>query len=362
MLYYVKTTLKGMVSNGVVTVIYFILFPILLAGFLGFVLDMNAETELKLKKVNVQIIDEDNSDMSKELKEFLNSDGVSEVVTLVEEKPDVELIIKKGYGENALALNKDSIIIDRKTEKMEASVNTLKVILDNYHQGLYVSLAGGDVNQLQKVTGQSIIENVIVDKPQKENPYEKMAASMLGFAVVMLLYGLLQAGYTDMSMNLDKRANVAPISKLQYLLYDSAGIFIYSFILLSLYVFFFRFTGITFKGNLLDLFIIVALASIFVVSIVKCITTVFGVKVGKVVSTIVLILPIIAGEILPFGANAVALLTPTHYINKVINMYILNGNLQGTGKWLGIIIVTSIILFSIAVIKESFKGGKKSCA
>ncbi|MEG0307716.1 MAG: ABC transporter permease [Clostridium sp.] len=361
MFYYVKTTLKGMVSSGVVTIVYFILFPMVLAGFMGFVMDMTSGSELKVKNINVQIIDEDKSELSKSLEEFIKSEEVSEVVTLVEEKPDVELMIKKGYEENALALNKDSITINRKTESMEASINTLKIILDNYHQGLYVSLAGGDINQLNKVIGQSIIENVMVDKPQKENFYEKMAVSMLGFVIAMLLVGLLQGGYSDLSINLDKRAKVAPISKLQYLLYDSAGIFIYAFIIIGLYVFFFRFTGITFKGSILGLLSIVTLATVFVVSIAKCITTVFGGKVGKVISVILFIMPIIGGEIFSFGSNAVALLTPTHYINNVINIYILNGNLQGTGKWIGIIVITSLVLFSIAMVKEWLGSRRKLC-
>lgn len=364
LLYYVKTTLKGLVASGAVAIIYYILFPILLAGFVGFAGDLNHGAELKLKSIHVEIIDEDKSEMSKRLQEFLKSEEVSEIVTLVEEKPEVELVIKKGYGDNLLALNKDTIILNRKTNDREITTNTLKIILDNYHQSQYVSLAGGDVSDLEKVTGQSIIENVIVDKPQGANNYEMMAVSMLAFVVTMLIFDIIQAGYLDISVNLDKRVNTAPVTKIQFLIYDSAAALVYSFVILSLYIMFFRITGITFKGNIFDLVLLIIIASIFIVSIVKFITNVFGTKVGKAVGGIIFMLPIIDGQIFSLGSkgNALTFLTPTHYINNAMSMYILNGNLQGTGKWLFIILITSMVLYSITIIKVSYKRRRKLCA
>ena len=41
-------------------------------------------------------------------------------------------------------------------------------------------------------------------------------------------------------LNLDKRINSTPITKLQFLIYDTIALFVYAFIILSAYVFFFR--------------------------------------------------------------------------------------------------------------------------
>lgn len=359
--YYVKTTLKSLVASGVVTLIYFILFPVILAGFLGFVQDMDSQSDLKLSGVKVEIIDEDESERSRDLKDFLAREELSEVLTLVEEKSDVELIINKGYGENVEALKPGSITLNRKTENFAISTNTLKIVLDNYHKALYVSLSGGDVSKLNGANGKPIIENTLVDKPEKESNFAKMAVSMFGFCVVMLLYGILQSGYADTALNLEKRTIAAPITRVQYLFFDSAGALVYSIVLLSLYVLFFRIIGVTFKGNLLDLFMIIILASIFIMAIAKAITSIFGPKIGKVVSFVVFILPILGGEVFGLGSNAIALMTPTHYINKVLNMYVLNGNLAGSGKWITIVVVTSGVLFSIAIITEAIKGRRRTC-
>ncbi len=110
-LYYIKTTLKGMFANGVVTIAYFILFPILLACFMAFFNNLNDENPLKLKALNVQIVDEDNTENSKRLIELLGSDDLKEVVNIVDKKPDVELIIKEGYEKNVLSLNKGDMYL-----------------------------------------------------------------------------------------------------------------------------------------------------------------------------------------------------------------------------------------------------------
>ena len=48
LIYYTKTTLKGMVSNGAVTLLYYILFPVLLAAFMGFFQKTLMDSPLKL--------------------------------------------------------------------------------------------------------------------------------------------------------------------------------------------------------------------------------------------------------------------------------------------------------------------------
>lgn len=361
-LYYIKTTLKGMFANGVVTIAYFILFPILLACFMAFFNNLNDENPLKLKALNVQIVDEDNTENSKKLIELLGSDDFKEVVNIVDKKPDVELVIKEGYEKNVLSLNKGDIIINKKVEGMGMSTDTLKVILDRYHQSLYVSIAGGDMENLNRIMESSIVEDITIDTVKTNNPYEKISASMIGFVVTMLIFTMIQGGYADISVNLDKRINATPITKLQYLFYDTIALIVYVFIIISGYIIFFRVAGLSFKGNILDLILLILMGTMLVVSMSKSISTIFGPKYGKIIGTIIFTLPLISGEIFSGEGNKIALLTPTHYLNNAFNLYNLNGNLKGCGKWILIIITMSIIIYSAAIIKAVIQGRKKICA
>ncbi|GAA0126513.1 ABC transporter permease [Clostridium sp. CTA-19] len=360
--YYIKTTLKSMIANGSVTILYFILFPIVLATFMGFVQNTNNDNPLKLKPVDAQIIDKDNSDVSKGLIELLNSKEMKDIVNTVETKPEVEIIIDKGYENNILSLNKGSITINKKVEEKGLVTNTLKSILDKYHQNLYVELSGKDKESLNKIIDESIIESIIIDTPKESNSYEKMAASMIGFVIIMQAYTLIQSGYADVSINLGKRIGATPISEIEYFFIEYVASLVYVFIILSIYVMFFRMLRISFLGNFAHLIILILVGTILSASISKCISTLFGAKYGKIVGTLIFMLPIIGGELFGIKANKAGIVAPTHYLNNAFSLYNLNGNLQGCGKWLAVTLIGSIIMILIAIVKIIFHGRKKRCS
>lgn len=138
--YYIKSTLKAMVASGAITILYFIGFPIILASFMGFVQNTAHDSALKLKPLNIHIVDQDNTEMSKKLEDFLKSEEMKEVVNIVDSKPEAEVIIQKGYEKNLLSLNKGEVIINKKEEGLTYSTNTLKIVLDKYHQSIYVQM------------------------------------------------------------------------------------------------------------------------------------------------------------------------------------------------------------------------------
>ena len=141
--YHLKSTLKAMVANGAITILYFIGFPIILAAFMGFVRNTAHDTALKLKPLNINIVDQDNTEMSKKLEDFLKSNEMKEVVNMVDSKPEVEVIIQKGYEKNLLSLNKAEVIINKKEECLE------KIIA--YQKHMYMKYATSADQPLQLI-------------------------------------------------------------------------------------------------------------------------------------------------------------------------------------------------------------------
>ena len=360
-LYYIKTTLKGMFSNGLITIAQFLLLPILVACFMSYFQNMTHDNPLKMKLLKVQIINEDNSEISNQLLEFLKNDEMKEIVSIVDKKPEVELIIEKGYGDNVLSLNKGNIIINKRTEGREFAIDTFKVILDKYHKSLYVSLSGGNLNDLNKINTSSFIENETIDILKTNNTYQTISASMIGFVITMLTFSMIQSGYSEVSTNLDKRISSTPITRIQYLFYDTAALLVYSFIIILGYVMFFRLTNLSFKGSLINLMVLVIISAILVVFSAKTISTLFGAKYGKIVGTIMFTLPIISGEMFMGEGNKISLITPTHYLNNAFSLYNLNGNLEGCGKWILLILGISFAIYSLAIIKEGVNWRKRIC-
>lgn len=356
--YYMKMTFKNMFATGIITIAYYILFPILLAGVMGFMQDTLQDSELKIKSVNTKIVDYDNSEISKQLVSFLESKELSEIVNIVDKKPEVEIIINKGYGNDVLSLNSGEIVINRESKNKLATVTTLKSILDRYHQEMYVSLNDGNEFQLNNMIS-NVVKNISIDSKEGATEYEKMSASMIGFIITMIMYSLIKSGYMPKSMNIDKRLNSTPVTKLQLLIIDSICLVAYIFIILFAYVMFFRILGISFTGGFLSLMLLILLGAMLVVGIVKCISTLLGAKYGNLIGIILFVLPLISGEIFLGEGNKLAIATPTHYLNNAFSLYNLNGNLEGCSKWLLIILAIIAITFTLSILKEWILGRKR---
>ncbi len=356
--YYMKMNFKNMFATGVITIAYYILFPILLAGIMGFMQDTVHDSQLNLKSVNAKIVDYDNSEMSKQLVSLLESKELKEIVNIVDKKPEVEIIINKGYEDDLLSLNSGEIVINRESENKLSTVTTLKSILDRYHQEVYVELNDGNTLQLNNMTN-NIVKNIAIDSKEGATEYEKISASMIGFIITMLIYSLIKAGYMPASMNIDKRLNSTPVTKVQLLIIDSICLVAYIFIILFAYVMFFRIIGISFTGEFLSLMLLILLGAMLVVGIVKCIATLFGAKYGNLIGIILFTLPLISGEIFLGEGNKIAVVTPTHYLNNAFSLYNLNGNLEGCSNWLIIVFAIILITFTLALLKEGILGRKR---
>ncbi|PRR81838.1 ABC transporter permease [Clostridium vincentii] len=358
---HLKITFKGMIKNGVATVSMFILFPVILAGFMGFLNDSIGENPLKLKQLDIKVMDEDNSSSSLALIDFLKSEDINELIKVTDDG-DADLIISKGYEESVLAQENNKIKIIEK-EDGHMVISTLKVILDNYHKNVYMSISGGNLEELNKINSAKIIENTMIDSKEDMNSYEIMASSMSAFVISMLILTFIQGSYTDISKNLDRRIKATPISRVRYFIYDYIALFCYSFIIVLCYTTFFRFAGIAFRGNPLSLIAIVTTAAALISSLSKFVYYLFGEVYGKVVGMALFILPVIGMEMFTGEeVNVIAKLAPTHYISKALEMFNLNGNIAEVKTELLIIIGVSLLLFTIVVIKESLSKGAKKCA
>ncbi|MGL4106718.1 ABC transporter permease [Clostridium sp. LP20] len=350
LLIYIKIKLKRMFKGGLVTLAYFLIFPIILAGFTGFIQENMHTNPLKLKVLDINIVDEDDTNMSKSLIEFLKSDDMKEFIN-IKDDGKADIIIPKGYESSLLSMNKNNIVIKEKGEG-EAVINTLKVILDNYHQGIYINIAGGSQEDLISLTQMTTIESNIIDEVKEVSSYERMASLMIGFVITMMIYMLIQSNYEDLSKNIDKKVLSTPINRTRIFEYEFIILLIYSTIIISAYVLFFRILGIAFKGEILGLSLLIFTSAILVTSLSSCIKSFFGEKYGKIVGLVIFMLPIIGMEMFTGSGTVFAELAPTHYISKAFSAYCLNGNLIGVEKEVFWIIAISIGIFIITLIKE----------
>lgn len=353
----IKTTLRGMLASGAITLGYFIGFPVLLAMFMSFIQGSLTEENLTLSKASIVIVDEDKSEMSKNLIDFLNSSAVENIIKIEEQpnKDTAEIVIKEGYGEQLMAQNKSAIIINAKEELEKNSLEVLKIILDNYHQSIYLSLSGENNENLNSSLQETAVKSSNIFVKDQDNSKGIYVVSMLEFVITMLLFNFIQGAYIQIAKNMDNRVRTTPMSNNEVYFCDFACNFVYTAVIVGAYVFFFMATGISFKGNVLSLLILVLMAALFISSLGLFVTRVFGEKLGKVVGSIMFILPIIGMKMFTGAGNIMANLAPTAYVVKAFETYSIGGVALGQNKYLLMVSGISIILILITLIKINYK-------
>jgi ABC-2 type transport system permease protein len=357
---YLKITLKSIISTGIITIAMYVLFPVILAGTIGFMKSGQEQNTLKLKQIDVNIIDEDNSEKSKSLIELLKSDDMKALIN-VTDKGDADIKIPKGYEESILSKKENNIILVER-DKGHSVLSTLKVILDKYHKNLYLSQSGEKNEELSEIFNKDVIDSEIIDYKEEIDSYQLMASSLSGFVISMMILNFIKASYTDGCGNLYRRILVAPISRQKFFLYESIGTFLYSLIILFCYTLFFKITGLAFKGSILGIFAIIIPSALLVTTITKFVTYSVLKEYGQFVGMIIFILPILGMEMFNGKGNLLANFAPTHYITKAFETFNLNGNIRGVEKDLLFIVAVSLLLFIIVFIKESLSKGGRRCA
>ncbi|MGL5417618.1 MAG: ABC transporter permease [Clostridium sp.] len=350
LLYYLKSNLKIMKSTLLIQIMYFIVFPLILAGVLTLTETIGKGEDIKLKETKVKVIDKDNTEMSGEIINLLKSEGVKDYI-LVDEEGKSELIIEEGYGDKVLKGEEGKISLKPGGRNDIIIMETLKGVLDKYHQNLYVAVSGGNIeSEPLKFVKEEILESNL-----KEDAFKRSITSMIGFIITMYIYSLLQGQYTELGVNLEKRRSSLPIEKIKLYFYDVIVCIVQFAIILGVYIFVFRITGIAFTGNLIHIIGLIILTSIFVTGIGNCISSIFGKRVTKVLSTLFLLLFVVGTEAFGGIGKVVGITSITVPIEKLFLNYNSFGNLLGCGNIFLGILVMSVVLILIGGIRESLR-------
>ncbi len=347
---YVKTTLRAMISNISVTLLFYIGFPLLLAGLMGFMQKSLFENPLKLETIEIKIVDEDKSTMSSQMINFLKSDELKQVINIEPEddKYAADIIIPKGYERAIMDGDKNPIVIKEK-DSSDFKLKTLKSILDRYHENIYLSSSGGSLEDLGKIYSENSIITKTVEKERTINSYEYYSSSMVSFVFSMLMYGVIISSFMKPSLNLEKRMMSMPLSKATLFNYNFIAYLIYALILVGGYIGIYRISGISFKGDLGALLLISISSCLLIVSVSYFIIEIFKEKLAKVIAFILFMTPIIGGGIFTNTSNKLAVLSPTYYISKTYENYVLTGGLQGSTSYILGILTVGILLYGITL-------------
>lgn len=351
LLYTIKYFLKGFKNNIFLNLGYFLVLPLVLAIFMSSIFDMQFKSPIKTEVSPIFVTDNDKTSSSKALIEFINSD-LKYLFEIQSTKDDayLEIVIPDNY-EHSIENNK-SMYIDLVNLKTNNSIDVLmQNILDKYHEQIYLSKLDSDKNLDELFSKSSLTTNYITSSNNK-SAKEYFAVSMLGYLILLFILNNVHIGYLSDTNGFNKRFYSMPIKRTTLLLYDCVILFLYSFVVLMLYILANRFLNMAFLGNLIPLIFICLIVSIFMSCASNFLSVFLPKKLGLPLLYILMIVQtIFGGAFFPIDSIVMQKLSPLYFITDLFNNY---NCISTNSSSILICLAFSIILFLASCIKEKY--------
>lgn len=381
---FIKVMLKSIIREARVMVFMFIVFPVACSLLYGYFQKEMFKPENMMSKFYINIKDEDNSPTTKAFKELLKGEGLKDFIEITEDKESlqVEVEFPKGYEEKLLALKEGEITLNQLTPKGEFVATTLTSIIDKYNktiqEGLIIGKRIGESSLSEKEKhsleneirskfteyySTKSIKTEIYTKGNNLTSFEYYSISIFSFTALMLIQSLAGSYYAEKENGVLKRCLAAPMSKTQYFNYTLISNTIFAFIINMVYTMVFRIGGISYKGSLWLLVLIVVVISILQGVFAGFITAFFKDKrIGGLIITAMIMLSVaVGGAFFPVdkvGNGIVKFLgniAPSSQIIKVFKSYILENSMNAVINTLLLIGLVSLVLYIISFIKIRVK-------
>lgn len=346
---YIKIQLKNLFSNFQVSILYFIALPLIIGGAMGFMNKSLHGGEFKLDTIKIGIIDEDKSQLSENLVGFLRNDISKDILAVVDDDMDGTIVIPKGYDERIRDFQNVDITIKDNDTSIE-KLNTVKSIIDSYHKAIYDSAKG--------INREEAVEKVKLEGKQQEDPFAFYSVSLIGLVCSMIIFGLSSINAERNEKNFDERILSTPNSKSKILNLKYVTYYIYSFLSILSYCFVYRFLGKAFIGNIEQLLIIIAIASLLITSLIIFLITMFTEKYAKIAAMVLFMIPILGGGMFTPNVSIISKIAPTYYISEVFSSYERMGNMEESIFTIVIIIIAAILLYLASIIKINLRRNK----
>lgn len=373
MIPHLKKELKMIFKNNMIYIITFVLFPLFMSLIYGNMQKGMFDGTQEIETINVEFKYNEDSNKGKIFENILNSDGMDKlikdvdsdgkfIVTIDDDFKNIDIESKNGSQNSAEILksflkmvtnnmSQQDIINDRiqdsnvsVEEKQKVYENIGKLVSTQFNNSLFI---GEEIEGYKKLSAN-----------------EYYSISLFIFALLFLSVTVVNNFYKEKEEGLVKRILASPTNRIQYFLSQIFNAFISSLIVSILYITLVKIMGIGFGENLIVIFTIALLESLFIASIAGIIIAfIKQKKLVTLLSGILLaVLLFIGGVFFPIDfmvggefVKQIGRSLPTTLMIDVYKDFAITGNVDNIVKGLVVIAVTAIILIVISFIKISKK-------
>lgn len=127
--------LKSLCNQWKQVLLMYAVFPLILTSFMGYVEKDAYKPDTNFKKIDVSIIDKDNSASSKGFKELFNAEGIKELFN-VTDKGKYVITIPEGYENNLINLKQNIIQVNEKERASDNDEIIIKAVINEYGKSI----------------------------------------------------------------------------------------------------------------------------------------------------------------------------------------------------------------------------------
>ncbi len=305
----IKVTVKALLAQWKQVLLMYAVFPLLLIGVMGYFQRDLYKPETKIDAINISIVDEDKSDVSKNFISLLNSDELKNLFN-ISDNGDYIINIPKNYEKDLLQLKDTTITIDEKNRVSRQNEVIIKSLIEQYGKSLTESLIVNNnmdlrdneeiINKitttLKSINETTSIKSNKIEAERVLTSFENQSASMMTFMLFTIIMGCVAGYHLDKENGSFKRLMSTSITKQTFFKLDLLIFFMSSFVYGGIYVMVSRIAGFAFKGvSLINIIVLLSVQSILITALSGLIIAFLSKKVSQIVIILFMYFQIIFG-------------------------------------------------------------------
>jgi len=382
---FIKSTIKTTLKNLPSLVFTFSIFPLLLGLVVGYFNEDQFVPSVEMPVMKIMIKDEDNSVESNNLIGFLEGQEMKSLVEKKEEDMQYVITIPKGYEESLLNNGNVPVEIEVTDEGSESQGNMLAEIIDKYNEEVHLNymiqrsieeeteipeereeLAQRIYSEIAEMYSRGVIENNIITTKKSLTSYEHFSITFFGYMLFLIMTSLINGEYIARENGVYSRIMATPLTDVQYLNYNLISSYLFVVLFNLLYVLTYRISGLSFKGSLPLLILIVLIQSLLGTVLATLFSLILNRKASSAILNALIIIQLIGGvtyvPLKKIGdgllARIVEKYSPDALIVSTYKDYLIYDDFNSIKIGLLLMVVVSLVLYIISLIVFKTKRGE----
>lgn len=378
----VKVMLKGLIAQWKQVLLMYAIFPLLLATTMGYFQRDIFKPETSMERINITIIDEDNSTSSRGFAELFKSNELKDLFNITN-KGDYVITIPKEYEKSILGLKDVSIRVDELKDISRSNELIIKTIVEQYGKHLTKSIIISNkigsidvtdkdrlyeeiIASINNVTIKRAISNNLIKGERTLSSYENQAAALMTYMVIMMIMSCVAGHHMDVENGSFRRLISTPLKRTTMFNLNIAAFFIITLIYGIIYVVTLRIAGYAFKGtSAINIGAILVCQSLLIAACAGLMTAFFNKKNSNIVLIIVMYYQIIFGGVFiplkDITSKVFMFLTrfsPGNVVSSAYRNVILFDSFNKISEYLIIMLLVSIVVYVISILRVRIRWGE----